>query len=97
MASSAKHKWTFPAITAKYRDRGRADILRDLIAATPRKEGKWFAAAKSEGLYGVAIELARRTPCDLRTLARAARDLVAGETLGKRFVTEILGRELGLS
>jgi hypothetical protein len=147
---------TFRAIAAKYHDRDRADILRDLVAATPGEEGKWFAAAKSEGLYGVAIELARRTPCDPRTLTRAARDLeeeeprfaveagvaalrwlvegygyditgidvwaaynhamkaacnlgceaetlarirdlVAGEASGERFVTKILGRELGLS
>jgi len=147
---------TFRAIAAKYPEKDRADILRDLIASTPGAEGKWFAAAKSECLYGVAIELARRTPCDPRTLTRAARDLeeeeprfaveagiaalrwlvagygyditsldvwaaynhamkaarnlgceaetrarirdlVAGETFGERFVTKILGRELGLS
>ena len=130
-------------------------ILEDLIASTPGDEGKWFAAAKSAGLYEVAIELAHRTPCDPKTLIRAARDLettephfaveagvaalrwlvegygyeissmdvwaayhhtlkaaakagcqpetierlrelVAGETLGERFVHQILGRELGL-
>jgi tetratricopeptide (TPR) repeat protein len=146
---------TFRAIAAKYPGKERADILRDLVASTPGHEGKWFAAAKSAGLYGVAIELANRTPCDPRTLTRAARDLaaeeprfaveagiaalrwlvegygyditgldvraaynhtmkaarnigrenetlarirelVAGETLGERFVTKILGRELGL-
>jgi hypothetical protein len=146
---------TFRAIAAKYPDKERADILRDLVASTPGHEGKWFAAAKSAGLYGVAIELANSTPCDPRTLTRAARDLatdeprfaveagvaalrwlvegygyditgldvraaynntmkaarnlecedetltrvrqlVAGETFGERFVTKILGRELGL-
>lgn len=39
-----------------------------------RFEGKWFAAAKEAGLYDEALALARRTPCDPRTLARAARD-----------------------
>jgi hypothetical protein len=76
---------TFRAITAKYPDKGRADILRDLIASTPGAEGKWFAAAKSEGLYGVAIELANSTPCDPRTLTRAARDLASEEP---RFAVE---------
>ncbi|MFH1313705.1 MAG: hypothetical protein ABIJ00_10845 [Candidatus Eisenbacteria bacterium] len=147
---------TFHAIAAKYPNKQGADILRDLVASTPGSEGKWFAAAKSAGLYGVAIELANSTPCDPRTLTRAARDLaseeprfaveagiaalrwlvegygyditgldvraaydhamkaarniacedetrarirelVAGETIGERFVTKILGRELGLT
>lgn len=129
--------------------------MKDLLASTPGNEGKWFAAAKSAGLYDEALELANRTPCDPRTLTRAARDmadtkprfalesgvaalrwlvagygyeitgldvlsaygctmkaaenaacgratfqrireLVAGEILGERFVTRILGHELGL-
>ena len=132
-----------------------AEILNDLVAGTPGEEGKWFAAAKSAGLFDEAIELANRTPCDPRTLVRAARDwaetephfaveagvaalrwlvegygyeitgldvraayfqtmqaaenagresetfkrireLVAGENFGECFVTEILGRDLGL-
>jgi hypothetical protein len=130
-------------------------LLEDLVATTPGDEGKWFATAKEIGLFDEAIRLANRTPCDPRTLARAARDfasarpefaleaglaalrwlvegygyeiagadvwsayahtmkaaeragragetreqiriLVAGETFGERFVTRILGRELGL-
>lgn len=147
---------TFRAIVKKYPRKALADILNDLVAHTPGNEGKWFAAAKSVGLYDAAIELANRTPCDPRTLTRAARDmaetaplfavnagltalrwlvagygyeitdldvraaydhtlsaarqagctseaferirkLVAAETFGERFVTRILGRELGLS
>jgi hypothetical protein len=41
------------------------------------EEGKWFAAAKDAKMAKVfreAIELASRTPCDPRTLTRAARD-----------------------
>lgn len=38
------------------------------------EEGKWFAAAKDAGLYDEALALAGRTPCDPRTLSRAARD-----------------------
>ena len=45
---------TFRAIAAKYPDRERAGILRDLVASTPGREGKWFAAAKSAGCLDVA-------------------------------------------
>lgn len=146
---------TFRVIIKKYPQKRPADVLKDLVASTPGREGKWFAAAKSMGLYTEAIELANRTPCDPKTLTRAARDmveteplfavhagvvalrwlvagygyeisgldvqaaynytmkaaentgckpevfefireLVAGEKFGERFVTRILGRELGL-
>ena len=146
---------TFRAIIKKYPNKSPVDILQDLVASTPGNEGKWFAAAKSEGLYDEAIELANRSPCDPKTLTRAARDmaeseprfaveagvgalrwlvegygyeitgldvwaaydytmkaaenagyksetfervceLVAGENFGERFVTRILGHELGL-
>ncbi|MBU4262041.1 MAG: hypothetical protein KKC76_09235 [Proteobacteria bacterium] len=42
---------------------------------------KWFAAAKSAGLYREAIEVANRTPCDPKTLTRAARDMRNKEPL----------------
>ncbi len=146
---------TFRAIVKKYAHKKPGDILRDLVDSTPGNEGKWFAAARSAALYDEAIELANRTPCDPRTLTRAARDmaekeprfaveagvvalrwlvegygyeitgpdvwtayictikaaenagtrsetferireLVAGESFGERFVTRILGHELGL-
>lgn len=35
---------------------------------------KWFAAAKEAHLFDEAIALAKQTPCDPRTLTRAARD-----------------------
>ncbi len=148
------HLATFRSVARKYPDRGAAEILDDLVKTTPGEEGKWFAAAKDAGLYDEAIALASRTPCDPRTLIRAARDhaernpafavgagllalywltegygyeitgadvwaaygetmkaaeqqgsaaetrqrirtMVAGETIGERFVTRILGRELG--
>ena len=50
------------------------DILADLVETTPGNEGKWFAAAKNAQLYDEAIALATRTPCDPKTLTRAARD-----------------------
>lgn len=55
------------------------------VAASPGEEGKWFAAAKSAGLYREAIGLATSSPCDPGTLSRAARDLAATEP---RFTVE---------
>ena len=65
---------TFRAITKKYPGKNKQVILRDLVASTPGMEGKWFAAAKSAGLLDEAIALARLSPTDSKTLARAARD-----------------------
>src|SRR4030088_1099468 len=50
---------------------------RQRRARAMRGKGKWFAAAKEEGLYDVALAVARSSPCDPRTLTRAARDLAA--------------------
>jgi len=66
---------TFRAVARKYPHKAPRDILADLVGTTPGDEGKWFAAAKEAGLYDEALALAGRTPCDPRTLARAARDL----------------------
>jgi tetratricopeptide (TPR) repeat protein len=68
---------TFRAIAKKYPTKAPAKILDDLVASSPGQEGKWFAAAKDAGLYDEAIALAQRTPCDPRTLTRAARDFAA--------------------
>jgi hypothetical protein len=65
---------TFRAIAKKYPHKSPEVILRDLIASTPGAEGKWFAAAKTAGLFDLAAELATRSPTDPRTLSRAARD-----------------------
>jgi hypothetical protein len=72
---------TFRAIVGKYPRKTAKEILSDLVAASPGNEGKWFAAAKSAGLYNEAIDLANRTPCDPKTLTRAARDMKAKEPL----------------
>ena len=146
---------TFRAVAKKYPHKPASEILADLAKTTPGDEGKWFAAAKDAGLYDDALALASRTPCDPKTLARAARDyaekqpafavsagllslywlvqgygyeitsvdvwdayratlaaaegqgtsadvkerirkLVVAEGAGERFVTKVLGRELGL-
>lgn len=65
---------TFRAVAKKYPHKPPEQILADLVETTPGEEGKWFAAAKDLGLYDAAIELVRTSPCDPKTLARAARD-----------------------
>ena len=146
---------TFRAVSKKYPHKAAGEVLADLVKTTPGDEGKWFAATKDAGLYDEALALASRTPCDPKTLARAARDytekqpafavgtgllslywlvqgygyeitsvdvwdayratlaaaerhgsaaevrervrkMVAAEGAGERFVTKVLGRELGL-
>lgn len=72
---------TFRAIAKKYPHKAAKEILSDLVASSPGNEGKWFAAAKAAGLYSEAIELANLTPCDPRTLTRAARDLKGTEPI----------------
>ncbi len=66
---------TFRAVARRYPHKPAGQILADLVETTPGDEGKWFAAAKEAGLYDDALALARRSPCDPRTLTRAARDL----------------------
>ncbi len=68
---------TFRAVAKKYPHKTSSEILSDLVASTPGDEGKWFAAAKSAGLYDEAITLANRTHCDPRTLTRAAKEMSA--------------------
>jgi len=146
---------TYRAVAQKYPHKTAAEVLADLVRSTPGDEGKWFAAAKDAGLHDEALAIARRSPCDPRTLARAARDhadshpefaigaalaslewlllghgyditsadvwapyraaldaaaragkaaevkariraMVAAEGNGERFVTKVIGRELGL-
>jgi hypothetical protein len=70
---------TFRAVAKKYPWKAAADILADLVKTTPGDEGKWFAAAKEAGLYDEALALAGRTPCDPKTLTRAARDFAVQE------------------
>lgn len=65
---------TFRAVAKKYPHKPAGEILADLVQTTPGEEGKWFAAAKDASLYDDALALASRTPCDPKTLTRAARD-----------------------
>ncbi|MDA8084267.1 MAG: hypothetical protein M0024_11475 [Nitrospiraceae bacterium] len=68
------HLATFRSIAKKYPHKTAAEVLHDLVRSTPGEEGKWFASAKSVGLYDEAIALANKTPCDPRTLTRAAKE-----------------------
>jgi hypothetical protein len=68
---------TFRSIAKRYPHKPAAEILADLVETTPGEEGKWFAAAKEAGLYDEALALASRSPCDPKTLTRAARDYAA--------------------
>ena len=69
----------FRAVAKRYPMKDKSQILADLIATTPGEEGKWFATAKDLKLYDLALELANRTPCDPKTLTRAARDYLDTE------------------
>ncbi len=71
---SGSYLTTYRAIVRKYPRKDSERILRDLVARTPGDEGKWFAAAKEAGFWELAIELAKASPCDPKTLTRAARD-----------------------
>jgi len=69
----------FRAVAKRYPMKDESQILADLIATTPGEEGKWFATAKEIKLFDLALELANRSPCDPKTLTRAARDYLDTE------------------
>jgi hypothetical protein len=70
---------TFRAVAKKYPHKNLAELLADLVDTTPGDEAKWFAAAKDAGLYDDALALAAHSPCDPKTLTRAARDFAEKE------------------
>ncbi len=69
----------FRSVAKRYPMKDKSQILSDLIATTPGEDGKWFATAKELELYDLALELANRSPCDPKTLTRAARDYLEPE------------------
>jgi len=71
---------TFRAICKKYPGRTPESILADLVDRTPGEEGKWFAAAKDAKLYDLALDLARKSPVDHRTLLRAVDDFAESQS-----------------
>lgn len=64
----------FRTVVKRYPMKEPSEILADLIATAPGEEGKWFATAKELELYDLALDLANQSPCDPKTLTRAARD-----------------------
>lgn len=68
------HLATFRALTKKYPELAKDKLLAHLVASTPGEPGKWFATAKTLKLFEQATRLAWASPCDPRTLNRAARD-----------------------
>jgi len=73
-AANATFLGWFRAVARKYPDKPPGVVLADLVRHTPGEEGKWFAAAKDARLFDDAVALANATPCDPKTLTRAARD-----------------------
>ncbi len=65
---------TFRALAKKYPELAPDKLLGHLIASTPGEPGKWFATAKTLKLFDQATQLAWASPCDPKTLTRAARD-----------------------
>jgi hypothetical protein len=65
---------TFRNIAKKYPMKDKVQILQNLIESTPGAEGKWFATAKSLGHLQLALKLAYQSPCEPKTLNRAAKD-----------------------
>lgn len=70
---------TYRSLAKAYPEIGSDQLLRDLIRSTPGEEGKWFATAKTLKRYDLALELAQASPCDPKTLTRAARDYLTKE------------------
>jgi len=68
---------TFRLIAGKYPEIDPDQVLSDLIATTPGEECKWFATAKTLKRVELAMQLAWKSPCDPKTLIRAARDNIA--------------------
>ncbi len=65
---------TFRALAKKYPELAADKLLGHLIGSTPGEPGKWFATAKTLKLFDRATQLAWASPCDPKTLTRAARD-----------------------
>jgi hypothetical protein len=72
---------TFRAIARKYPELAPDKLLGHLVASTPAEPGKWFATAKTLKLFDQATALAWASPCDPKTLTRAARDHLASHPL----------------
>jgi hypothetical protein len=65
---------TFRALKKKYPELAQEKLLGYLVSSSPDEPGKWFATAKTLKLFEQATRLAWASPCDPKTLNRAARD-----------------------
>ena len=63
----------FRALAKRYPMKNKAAMLADLIETTPGEEGKWFATAKDLGFLRLALDLVEKSPCEPKTLNRAAK------------------------
>ena len=77
--SATNHLARFRSLAKKYPHLPPEQILGDLIANSPGEEGKWFATAKTLGFFELAAALAHKSPVDIATLNRAARDFFEKE------------------
>jgi hypothetical protein len=67
------HLARFRALAKKYPELSQEKLLGHLVASSPGEPGKWFATAKTLKLFDQATRLAWASPCDPKTLNRAAR------------------------
>lgn len=65
---------TYRALARKYPELEPAKLLGYLVDSSLGEPGKWFATAKTLKLFDTATKLAWSSPCDPKTLIRAARD-----------------------
>lgn len=77
--TGTNHLARFRSLAKKYPHLPPEQILGDLIASSPGEEGKWFATAKTLGFFELAATLAHKSPVDIATLNRAARDFFEKE------------------
>ncbi len=64
----------YTALCKRYPNVDKRRVLLDLIARTTGDSGKWFAAANKSNFLDIAVDLAKRGPCDPKVLTRAAQE-----------------------
>lgn len=70
----------FRTIAKRYPKKDKLEILNDLIEVYPGTKGKWFTAAKDLGELDLALKLVSESPCDPKTLNRAAKNYLDSNT-----------------
>lgn len=70
---------SFRATAKKYPDLQPEFILKEYLRRFSGEEGKWFATARSLGLNQLALELAKRGPCNPKTILTGAESLAESE------------------